>query len=112
MVEDIKKAGGDAHAFQGDVANRADVFALVDAAVQRWGHVDILVNNSALSGAPAALENESEEQIDRLFEVNYKGTLWGIQAAAKVIKPGGSIVNISSVAPRVALPVSSLKHII
>ncbi len=73
---------------------------LIDAAVERWGRVDILVNNSALIHDPTYLEKEQEEQIDRLFAVNYKGTLWGIQAAAKVLQPGGSIINISSIAPR------------
>ncbi len=105
VVKQIKEAGGDAFAFQADVANREGVHGLIDAAVQRWGRVDILVNNSALIHDATYLEKEQEEQIDRLFAVNYKGTLWGIQAAAKVLQPGGSIINISSIAPRLVFPV-------
>ncbi len=105
MVEEIQKAGGEAQAFQADVAIREQVHGLVDAVIQKWGHVDIFVNNSALSGVAAPVELETEEQADRLFAVNYKGALWGVQAAAKVLPPGGSIVNISSVAATSALQV-------
>ncbi len=111
MVEEIKKAGGKAHAFQADVSSRAEMHGLVDAVVLRWGHVDIFVNNSAISGRAIRVEDETEEQVDQLFSVNYKGTLWGIQAASRVLPPGGSIVNISSVGARWTLPVAKF-HIV
>ncbi len=111
VVNDIKKAGGDAHAFQADVSKRDDVYRLVDEAVKKWGRVDVFVNNSAVFGV-APLEAETEEQVDFNFAVNYKGTLWGIQAASKVLQPGGSIINISSVVARVIYPVSELHPII
>ncbi len=79
---------------------------MVDAVIQKWGHVDIFVNNSGISGAVNLLENQIEKQVDRLVSVNYKGTLWGIQAAAKVLTSGGSIINISSITARTAMPVT------
>ncbi len=107
VVNDIKKAGGDAHAFQADVSKRDDVYRLVDEAVQKWGRVDVFVNNSGVFGA-SPLEHETEEHIDSNFAINYKGTLWGIQAASKVLQPGGSIINLSSVLARITFPVSEL----
>jgi 3-oxoacyl-[acyl-carrier protein] reductase len=103
-VEVIKKSGGEAHAFQADVGVRSQVIGLVEAVVKRWGQLDILVNNSAIA-LLGNLEDETEERVDRLLAINYKGALWGIQAAAKLLKSGGSIINISSGAARVGLPV-------
>jgi NAD(P)-dependent dehydrogenase (short-subunit alcohol dehydrogenase family) len=105
VVAEIIKSGGEAHAFQADISVRSQVFGLVDEVIKRWGHLDILVNNSAIVLPWKTLEDETEEQVDRLLEVNYKGTLWGIQAAAKVLKSGGSIINISSIAARLGAPV-------
>ncbi len=107
VVNDIKKAGGDAQAFQADVSKRDDVYRLVDEAVKKWGRVDVFVNNSAIFGA-SPLEDATEEHIDSDFAINYKGTLWGIQAASKVLQPGGSIINMSSVLARITFPVSEL----
>jgi NAD(P)-dependent dehydrogenase (short-subunit alcohol dehydrogenase family) len=106
VVEEIKKAGGEAHAFQADVGVRDQVFALVEAVVQRWGRLDILVNNSAV-GELKPLEEVTEDQLDQLLAVNFKGPLWGIQAAAKHLKSGGSIINVSTGAVRIAPAVCS-----
>jgi NAD(P)-dependent dehydrogenase (short-subunit alcohol dehydrogenase family) len=105
-VEEINKAGGEAHAFHADVAIRDQVFGLVDKVVKRWGKLDVLVNNSAFSGPRGELVAETEEEVDRVLAVNYKGALWGIQAASKLLQDGGSIINISSAAARLAPLVS------
>jgi NAD(P)-dependent dehydrogenase (short-subunit alcohol dehydrogenase family) len=107
VVTDIQQAGGEAFAFQADVGVRSDVLALVDATVKRWGQLDILVNNAAIAGQVSMIDDESTDNLDRVMAVNYKGTLWGIQAASKVLKPGGSIVNISSIASTHCWPVPS-----
>jgi meso-butanediol dehydrogenase/(S,S)-butanediol dehydrogenase/diacetyl reductase len=104
VVEEIKKSNGEAHAFQADVSVRSQVFGLVDEVIKRWGQLDILINNSGFA-VPVTLEDETEEQVDQVLAVNYKGTLWGIQAASKVLKSGGSIVNISSTLARLGIPV-------
>ncbi len=99
-----EKAGGSAFVFRADVAVQAEVEALVAAAVDKWGHLDVFVNNSAVSGSPAPIERETEAQVDLLTAINFKGTLWGIQAAAKVLQSGGSIINVSSRAATLAFP--------
>ncbi len=111
-MQDIKRAGGDAHAFQADISKRDQVHGLVDAVISKWGQLNVFVNNAAtFFEDEAMLEDEREDQIDQLFAVNYKGTLWGIQAAAKVLPSGGSIINISSIAARNPSPVRSV-HLI
>jgi 3-oxoacyl-[acyl-carrier protein] reductase len=104
VVDEIQRAGGQAHAFQADVSVRAQVFDLVDQVVKRWGRLDVFVNNSGIVSL-APLADVAEDEVDRLLGVNYKGTLWGIQAASKVLQSGGAIVNVSSVTSRLALPV-------
>jgi 3-oxoacyl-[acyl-carrier protein] reductase len=104
VVEHIEKAGGEAFVFRADVAVQAEVEALVAAAVDKWGHLDVFVNNSAVSGSPAPIERETEAQVDLITAVNFKGTLWGIQAAAKVLQSGGSIINVSSRAATLSFP--------
>jgi len=104
VVAEIEQSGGKAHAFQADVSVRAQVFDLVDQVIKRWGRLDVFVNNSGTFSA-APLADVAEDEVDRLLGVNYKGTLWGIQAASKVLPAGGSIVNVSSVTARVTLPV-------
>jgi 3-oxoacyl-[acyl-carrier protein] reductase len=107
VVDEIERAGGRAHAFQADVAVRAQVFDLVDQVVKRWGRLDVLVNNSGVFTV-APLADVTEDDVDRLLAVNYKGTLWGIQAASTVLTSGGAIINLSSIGARLAAPVCCL----
>jgi NAD(P)-dependent dehydrogenase (short-subunit alcohol dehydrogenase family) len=81
-----------------DVTTVADVEAAVEEA-DEFGGVDVMVNNAGIFRAEEFLE-VTEEEYDRLMDVNVKGVFFGAQAAAKKMreKSGGSIVNISSVA--------------
>jgi NAD(P)-dependent dehydrogenase (short-subunit alcohol dehydrogenase family) len=110
VVAEIERAGGQAHAFQADVSVRAQVFNLVDQVVKRWGRLDVFVNNSGIFSM-APLADVAEDEVDRLLGVNYKGTLWGIQAASKVLPNGGAIINVSSVTSRLALPVRCVSRV-
>ncbi|GAB5468338.1 MAG: SDR family oxidoreductase [Rhodospirillales bacterium] len=88
-----------------DVASRAAVVDLVAATLQRFGRLDIMVNNAATSCGTAALDL-TEEELDRVLNVNLKGTFWGTQEAAKVMvaQGGGAIVNLSSAQAELAIP--------
>jgi NAD(P)-dependent dehydrogenase (short-subunit alcohol dehydrogenase family) len=105
VVEEIVTAGGQAHAFQADVSVRSQVLALVDSVVDKWGRLDVLVNNSAISGQNRPIDELTEEEVDQLVATNYKSVIWGIQAASKVLPSGGSIINVSSAITRVCIPV-------
>jgi 3-oxoacyl-[acyl-carrier protein] reductase len=107
VVADIAKAGGKAVAVRGDVSKAADAKALADAAVQHFGRLDVLVNNSGVYEF-GALDEITEEHFHRQFNTNVLGLLLVTQAAAKHMGDGGSIVNISSLVTRIVPPASSV----
>jgi NAD(P)-dependent dehydrogenase (short-subunit alcohol dehydrogenase family) len=96
-VSEIAAAGGEAVAVIGDVTVEADCRRAVIATVERFGHLDTLVNNVA-SGDRAGLFEVSPERWDELLAINLK-TVWLMTRTALPVLPmGGAIVNISSVA--------------
>lgn len=83
-----------------DVANRSAVFNLVAQAVEDFGELAVFVNNAGIAFIDSIVDSDSEK-IERLFDVNIKGTYWGIQAAAAQLKKqghGGRIINAASLA--------------
>jgi NAD(P)-dependent dehydrogenase (short-subunit alcohol dehydrogenase family) len=97
-VAAIKGKGGDAELFVTDVSKGADVAAMVKAVAGRFGKVDILVNNVAISDNKTLLEI-TEEQWDRVMTVTLKSQFLMTQAAAKQMiaqGTGGKIVNVGS----------------
>ena len=101
----ITAAGGASLAVASDISKAADVERLVQSTVERFGRIDILVNNAAISPFFKKAENVSEAEWDEVIAVNLKGTFFCAQAAGRVMIPqkSGRIINISSVGGRVAL---------
>ena len=79
-----------------DVSEPAQCQALVDAAMAEFGRVDVLVNNAGVGTAVPAT-HETPEQFRSVIDVNLNGCYWMAQACGRVMQPGSSIVNISSV---------------
>ncbi len=79
-----------------DVADPAQCQALVDAAMAEFGRVDVLVNNAGVGTAVPAT-HETPEQFRSVIDVNLNGCYWMAQACGRVMQPGSSIINISSV---------------
>jgi NAD(P)-dependent dehydrogenase (short-subunit alcohol dehydrogenase family) len=92
----VEAAGRRALTVQTDVADPDACQALVDAAVQEFGRVDVLVNNAGVGTAVPATR-ETPEQFRQVIDVNLNGCYWMAQACGRVMQPGSSIVNISSV---------------
>ncbi len=92
-------SGGKAIAVTTDVGDRAQVKALVDAAVEAYGRVDVMINNAGVM-PQAPLERLRIDEWDRMIDVNIKGVLYGIAAALPYMKQqkAGHFINVSSVA--------------
>ena len=96
VVAAITEKGGKAVAVHGDVSKAADAQGVINAAIETYGRLDILVNNSGVfEGAP--LEAITEDHFHKAFNINVLGLLLTTQAAAKHLSEGASIINISSV---------------
>jgi NAD(P)-dependent dehydrogenase (short-subunit alcohol dehydrogenase family) len=92
----VEGCGRRALVVQTDVADPEACQALVDAAVRELGRVDVLVNNAGVGTAVPATR-ETPEQFRQVIDVNLNGCYWMAQACGRVMQPGSSIVNISSV---------------
>jgi NAD(P)-dependent dehydrogenase (short-subunit alcohol dehydrogenase family) len=79
-----------------DIADSAQCDALVDAAVREFGHVDVLVNNAGVGTAVPAVR-ETDEQFRSVIDVNLNGSFWMARACARVMQPGSSVINVSSI---------------
>ena len=95
-AELVRAAGRRVVTVATDVASPEDCQALVDAALSELGRVDVLVNNAGVGTAVPATR-ESPEQFRRVIEVNLNGCYWMAQACGRVMQPGSSIINVSSV---------------
>jgi len=105
VVADIRAAGGEAVAVRADVSKKAQVDALITAAIDKFGRLDIVVNNAGIYQF-AKIEESTEELYHRQFDINVLGPLLVAGAAAPYLGRGGSIINISSYVTRV-LPAES-----
>ena len=94
--EAVEKAGRRAITVRTDVSQVEDCQGLVDATMAEFGKVDILVNNAGIGTAYPATR-ESPDSFRSVIDVNLNGCYWMAQACGRVMKPGSSIVNISSV---------------
>ena len=97
VVAQIKAAGGKAEAVQADVSDEAGFTAAIEAAAQRHGRLDVLVNN-AMAYSWGTIEDTSTVDWHSNFSTSVDGTFWGTRAAMKLMKArGGSIINLSSI---------------
>jgi 3-oxoacyl-[acyl-carrier protein] reductase len=102
-VDAITAAGGTAEAVRADVAEEREVAALFDYAEQRNGGVDVVVHVAGVMRLSPLTELDLDE-FDRMHRTNLRGTFVVDQQAAKRLRPGGAIVNLSSSVVKLALP--------
>src|SRR6266481_3581524 len=97
VVKEIERAGGKAIAIQADAADAGAVEAAVEKTVATFGQLDVLVNNAG-TAIPRRFEETTLEELDRLIDINVRGTFVATQAALKQMKSGGRIIMIGSAA--------------
>jgi NADP-dependent 3-hydroxy acid dehydrogenase YdfG len=109
LADELISQGGKAVAMTTDVTQRDQVQKLVDAAVQAYGRIDVIINNAGLM-PQSLLQQLKVDEWDRMIDVNIKGVLYGIAAALPYMRKqkAGHIINVSSVAGHKVGPGSSV----
>lgn len=92
----VEATGRKALSVTADVADPESCQKVIDAAIEAFGHVDVLINNAGIGTAVPATR-ETPEQFRNVIDVNLNGSYWMAQAAGRVMQPGSSIINISSI---------------
>ncbi|WP_344871870.1 glucose 1-dehydrogenase [Allokutzneria multivorans] len=96
VVDAITEAGGKAVAVQADIGVPADVDRLFATALREFGALDILVNNAGVVAVNKPTAEVSDEEIERTVAVNFIGTFQAMRYAARELRDGGRIINIST----------------
>jgi NAD(P)-dependent dehydrogenase (short-subunit alcohol dehydrogenase family) len=95
-AETIRRHGRQALAVKADVSEPDDCNEVVRLAIEEFGRVDVLINNAGAANAVPATR-ETPQQFRSVIDVNLNGAYWMAQACGRAMKPGSSIINISSV---------------
>jgi NAD(P)-dependent dehydrogenase (short-subunit alcohol dehydrogenase family) len=98
LVTELRALGAEAEFVRADVRHEDDVRNLVDKTVERFGRLDIAVNNAGTEGQPGALTDQSAETYAATFDTNVLGTILSLKHEMRVMlaQGHGSIVNLSS----------------
>lgn len=104
VVKAIEQAGGKAIAIQADAGDSTAVQSAVEKTVKTFGGIDVLVNNAG-TGFPKRFEEATMEELNRVIDINIRGTFVATQAALKHMKNGSRIIMIGScVGERILTP--------
>ncbi|HSI48547.1 MAG TPA: glucose 1-dehydrogenase [Ideonella sp.] len=110
LATELRALGVQAEYLRADVRMEADVRGLVDQVVERFGRLDVAVNNAGTEGTLGAVTEQTAENYEATFSTNVLGTLLALKHQMRVmLKQGaGAIVNVSSMAGQVGIPGASV----
>lgn len=110
LAEELRGLGAEAEFIQADVRDDAQVEALVDGSVKRFGRLDVAVNNAGTEGQPGPVTEQTAETYAATFDTNVLGALLSMKHELRVMQAqgSGSIINISSVLGKIAAPGASV----
>ncbi len=103
VVSTIEEQGGEAIALQADVSKAADVKKLFDEAIAHYGRIDVLINNAGVM-ITKQIKDTTDEEYNRQFDINVKGTFNTLREAATRLADNGTIINFSTSVNRLMLP--------
>jgi len=103
VVRSITDRGGDAIALKADVSDPRDVMLLFDRSIAHYGRIDVLINNAGVV-VYKLIKDTTDEDFDRLFDINVKGTFNTLREAATRLAQNGSVINFSTSVNRLILP--------
>ena len=100
VAQEIVEAGGAATYIHADVASREDTRAMIQGAIELGGRLDVLVNNAGLTHRNKPFLEVTEEEFDRIYDVNVKAIFMALQEAVPIFRQQGSgcVINTSSTA--------------
>ena len=96
VAEEIEGKGAEVLALEADVSDGTDVQRLIDAAVERFGKIDVLVNNAGVLGPRVAIEEFPEDEWRKVIDANLTGPYLVSKAVIPHMPEGGSIINVVS----------------
>ncbi|PJC80941.1 beta-ketoacyl-ACP reductase [Candidatus Roizmanbacteria bacterium CG_4_8_14_3_um_filter_36_12] len=97
VVAEVKKCGVDSFSVQADVSNKEQVAKMFEEVKNKFGQLTILVNNAGIVYFNP-VDKITEEEWDKVLDINLKGSFFCVQEAIKIMPVGGKIINISSIA--------------
>lgn len=103
LAAELRALGAEAEFVRADVRNEAEVRNLIDRTVERFGALDVAVNNAGTEGELGPIVEQSAANYESIFAVNVLGTLLSLKHQMRVMMPrgGGSIINLSSISGQV-----------
>lgn len=109
IAAEIRGAGGVAQARELDVTSSLSMASFVQDALDKWGRVDVLINNAGIMPL-SPLAAGKQDEWERMIDVNIKGVLWGIGAVLPVMEAQGSgqIINIGSIGALAVVPTAAV----
>ncbi|WP_283149058.1 SDR family NAD(P)-dependent oxidoreductase [Silvimonas soli] len=110
LAAEIRALGAQAEFIKADVTQEAEVRALVEGAVARFGRIDVAVNNAGVEGQGGPITEQTEQNYRDTFETNVLGALLSIKHEMRVmqLQGAGAIVNLSSIAGQVGMAGASV----
>ena len=110
LAAELRTLGTEAEFVRADVRNEGEVRNLIDRAVERFGRIDVAVNNAGTEGELAPIVEQSTANYEATFAANVLGTLLSLKHEMRVMLPqgSGSIINLSSIGGQVGLPGASV----
>lgn len=105
-AEHLRALGGEVEPVRADVRRESEVAAAVERVVERWGRLDVLLNNAGVAARPASVEDLDEEEVDRVLAVNLKGGMLASKHAVRAMRAtgGGVILNLASISAQLGAP--------